>query len=117
MVNGKIDNLHRIEDMLSTYSDLYLYDVAANPELELKTDYLLVNHQEEMVLQLGLVKSNKKKVQEYHCNSFMVDYKKNDDYNLHYRILNTVSKKAKNYNSLSRDFRAQDTSRNRTCRI
>ena len=87
MVNGKIDNLHRIEDMLSTYSDLYLYDVAANPELELKTDYLLVNHQEDMVLQLGLVKSNKKKVQEYHCNSFMVDYKKNDDYDLHYRNL------------------------------
>ena len=83
MVNGKIDNLHRIEDMLSTYSDLYLYDVAANPELELKTDYLLVNHQEETVLQLGLVKSNKKKVQEYHCNSFMVDYKKNDNYDLH----------------------------------
>ena len=87
MVNGKIDNLHRIEDMLSTYSDLYLYDVAANPELELKTDYLLVNHQEETVLQLGLVKSNKKKVQEYHCNSFMIDYKKNDDYDLHYRNL------------------------------
>ena len=87
MVNGKIDNLHRIEDMLSTYSDLYLYDVAANPELELQTDYLLVNHQEETVLQLGLVKSNKKKVQEYHCNSFMVDYKKNDDYDLHYRNL------------------------------
>ena len=84
-VNGKIDNLHRIEDMLSKYSDVYLYDVAANPELELQTDYLLVNHQEEMVLQLGLVKSNKKKVQEYHCNSFMVDYKKNDDYDLHYR--------------------------------
>ena len=24
MVLGKIDNLHRIEDMLSTYSELYL---------------------------------------------------------------------------------------------
>lgn len=87
MVNGKIDNLHRIEDMLSTYSELYLYDVAANPELELKTDYLLVNHLEEMVLQLGMVKSGNRKVQEYHCNSFMVDYKKNDDYDLHYRNL------------------------------
>lgn len=76
MINGKIDNLHRIEDMLSTYSELYLYDVAANSELELKTDYLLVNQLEEMVLQLGLVKSYNKKVQEYHCNSFMVDYKK-----------------------------------------
>lgn len=87
MVYGKIDNLHRIEDMLSTYSELYLYDVAANPELELKTDYLLVNHLEEMVLQLGMVKSDNKKVQEYHCNSFMVDYKKNDNYDLHYRNL------------------------------
>ncbi|MCI5934249.1 MAG: hypothetical protein MRZ65_01870 [Lachnospiraceae bacterium] len=73
--------------MLSTYSDLYLNDVATNPELGLKTDYLLVNHQKETVLQLGLVKSNKKKVQEYHCNSFMVDYKKNDDYDLYYRNL------------------------------
>lgn len=87
MVSGKIDNLHRIEDMLSTYSELYLYDVAANPELELKTDYLLVNHLEEMVLQLGMVKAGNKKMQEYHCNSFMVDYKKNDDYDLHYRNL------------------------------
>ena len=87
MVNGKIDNLYRIEDMLSTYSELYLYDVAANPELELKTDYLLVNHLEEMVLQLGMVKSDNKKVQEYHCNSFMVDYKENANYDLHYRNL------------------------------
>lgn len=87
MVNGKIDNLHRIEDMLSTYSVLYLYDVAANPESELQTDYLLVNHLDDRVLQLGMVKADKKNVQEYHCNSFMVDYKENDDYDLHYRNL------------------------------
>lgn len=87
MVNGKIDNLHRVEDMLSTYSVLYLYDVAANPESELKTDYLLVNDLQEMVLQLGLVKAENRKLQEYHCNSFMVDYKNNDDYDLHYRNL------------------------------
>lgn len=87
MVNGKIDNLYRIEDMLSTYSELYLYDVAANPESELKTDYLLVNQLDDRVLQLGMVKADKKKAQEYHCNSFMVDYKENDDYDLHYRNL------------------------------
>ena len=87
MVNGKIDNLYRIEDMLSTYSILYLYDVAANPESELQTDYLLVNHLDDRVLQLGMVKADKKNVQEYHCNSFMVDYKENDDYDLHYRNL------------------------------
>ena len=87
MILGKINNLHRIEDMLSTYSELYLYDVTANPESELKTDYLLVNQQEEMVLQLGMIKAEKRKTQEYHCNSFMVDYKVNDDYDLHYRNL------------------------------
>ena len=87
MVNGKIDNLYRIEEMLSTYSELYLYDVAANPESELKTDYLLVNQLDDRVLQLGMVKADKKKVQEYHCNSFMVDYKENDDYDLYYRNL------------------------------
>ncbi len=87
MVNGKINNLHKIEDMLSTYSVLYLYDVTAKPESELKTDYLLVNDLEETVLQLGMIKADNKKVQEYHCNSFMVDYKKNDDYDLHYRNL------------------------------
>lgn len=87
MINGKIDNLYRIEDMLSTYSKLYLYDVSANPESELKTDYLLVNQLKDRVLQLGMVKADKKKVQNYHCNSFMVDYKENDDYDLHYRNL------------------------------
>ena len=87
MIKGKIDNLYRIEDMLSSYSVLYLYDVAANPESELKTDYLLVNHLDDRVLQLGMVKADKKKVQEFHCNSFMVDYKENDDYDLHYRNL------------------------------
>lgn len=87
MVKGKIDNLYRIEDMLSTYSELYLYDVTANPDSELKTDYLLVNQLDDRVLQLGMVKADKKKVQEYHCNSFMVDYKENDDYDLHYRNL------------------------------
>lgn len=87
MVNGKIDNLYRIEDMLSSYSELYLYDVTASPDLELKTDYLLVNQLDDRVLQLGMVKADKKKVQEYHCNSFMVDYKENDDYDLHYRNL------------------------------
>ncbi len=87
MVKGKIDNLYRIEEMLSTYSVLYLYNVAANPESELKTDYLLVNQLDDRVLQLGMVKADKKKVQEYHCNSFMVDYQKNNNYDLHYRNL------------------------------
>ena len=87
MVLGKINNLHKIKDMLSTYSQLYLYDVTANPESGLKTDYLLVNQQKDMVLQLGMIKVDKNKTQEYHCNSFMVDYKVNENYDLHYRNL------------------------------
>ena len=76
MINGKIDNLHRIEDMLSAYSVLYLYDVAANPNSELKTDYLLVNHLEEMVLQLGIVKVANRKSQEYHTIEMLLDSEK-----------------------------------------
>ena len=33
------------------------------------------------------MRADKKKRQEYHCHSFMVDYKENDDYDLHYRNL------------------------------
>lgn len=36
MVYGKIDNLVRIREMLATESCLFLYDIAANPELNLK---------------------------------------------------------------------------------
>ena len=42
MVHGKIDNLPRVNDMFSTESVLYLYDITENPDSELKTDYLLV---------------------------------------------------------------------------
>lgn len=55
MVYGKINNLPRISEMLRTESVLYLYDITANPELQLKTDYLLVNQQRGVVLQLGII--------------------------------------------------------------
>ena len=85
MIRSKIDNLHRIEELLSTNSILYIYDASLNPMSELKTDYLIVNEQEAMVLQLGLVKVKDRK--EYHCNTFMVDYKDNANYDVHYRNL------------------------------
>ena len=75
MVYGKINNLPRINEMLRTESVLYLYDITANPELQLKTDYLLVNQQTDVVLQLGIIKAVKSKEQICRCNSFMVDYK------------------------------------------
>lgn len=87
MVYGKINNLPRIREMLRKESVLYLYDITANPELQLKTDYLLVNQQPDAVLQLGIIKAVNSKEQVCHCNSFMVDYKKNADYDLHYRNL------------------------------
>lgn len=87
MVYGKINNIPRIREMLQTESVLYLYDITANPELQLKTDYLLVNQQPDAVLQLGIIKAVKSKEQVCHCNSFMVDYKRNTDYDLHYRNL------------------------------
>lgn len=87
MVYGKINNLPRISEILRTESVLYLYDITANPELQLKTDYLLVNQQQDVVLQLGIIKAIKSKEQIYHCNSFMIDYKKDADYDLHYRNL------------------------------
>ena len=49
MVYGKINNLPRISEMLRTESVLYLYDITANPELQLKTDYLLVNQQQDEI--------------------------------------------------------------------
>lgn len=95
MIEGKINNLYHIKDMLSTYSVLYLYDVSANPESELKTDYLLVNYQKEMVLQLGIVKAGSRKGTKYHCNTFMVDYIKNENFDLHYRNLTRQYEMAK----------------------
>ena len=87
MVYGKINNVPRIKDMLQSESVLYLYDITENPELQLKTDYMLVHQQPDAVLQLGIIKALKSKEQICHCNSFMVDYKKNADYDLHYRNL------------------------------
>ena len=54
MVYGKINNLTRIREMLRTEAVLYLYDITASPELQLKTDYLLVSQQPGVVLQLGI---------------------------------------------------------------
>lgn len=85
MIRGKIDNLYRIEELLSTNSILYIYDAALNPMSELKTDYLIVNEQDKVVLQLGLVKVKDRK--EYHCNTFMIDYKENANFDVHYRNL------------------------------
>lgn len=85
MIKSKIDNLHRIEEILTGESKLYIYDAALNSTSELKTNYLIVNEQDEIVLQMGLVKVKGRK--EYHCNTFMIHYKENANYDIHYKNL------------------------------
>lgn len=72
MVYGKIDNLARIREMLETESFLYLYDITANPELKLKTDYLLVNQQPDVVLLKMILRLNVK-FGEYHTLDMLSD--------------------------------------------
>ena len=45
------------------------------------------NSKTDRILQLGWLKSQNQKREEYHCNTFMVDFKKNKDYDIHYRNL------------------------------
>lgn len=87
MIYGKIDNIDRIKEMFSNASVLYLYDTQKNPESEFKTDYLMVYQTARQVFQLGLVKSKAKEKNLCHCNSFIVTYTSNDDYNQYYRNL------------------------------
>lgn len=87
MISGKIDNIDRIKEMFSNASVLYLYDTKKNPESEFKTDYLMVYMTTRQVFQLGLVKSMTKEKNLCHCNSFIVTYTSNDDYDQYYRNL------------------------------
>lgn len=89
MIYGKIDNIDKIKEMFSNASVLYLYDTKKNPESEFKTDYLMVYQTTKQVFQLGLVKSGTKEKNRCHCNSFMVTYTTNDDYDQYYRNLQT----------------------------
>lgn len=87
MIYGKIDNIDRIKDMFCNASVLYLYDTKKNPESEFKTDYLMVYQTARQVFQLGLVKSKTKEKNLCHCNSFIVTYTSNNDYDQYYRNL------------------------------
>ena len=87
MIYGKIDHIDQIKEMFSNASVLYLYDTKKNPESEFKTDYLMVYQTTKQVFQLGLIKSKIKEKNLCHCNSFMVTYTSNDDYDQYYRNL------------------------------
>ena len=87
MVYGKIDNLYRIRELFSSEAAIYLYEKVLNPDSELDTDYLLVCELQEIVIQIGIVAAGKGAEKVYHCNTFLIDYRSNNDYDLHYRNL------------------------------
>ena len=84
MIYRKLNNLHSLEEMFQSYSELYLYEKAE--ETAFTCDYLMVHESEKVILHLGLVKSaNNKGV--FHCNSFMATYQTDREKNLFFRDL------------------------------
>ncbi len=71
IIYRKLRNLHLLERMFCSTSQLYLYE--KNDETEFNCDYLMVHRSERVILHLGLVKAVTKKGI-YHCNSFMATY-------------------------------------------
>ena len=76
VIHLKLDNLHLLGEMFSSYSKLYLYDMGKNEESNFDSDYLLVHQLEDRILHLGIIKLNAKSKNLCQCNSFMTTYKK-----------------------------------------
>ena len=74
VIHLKIDNLHLLGEMFSSYSKLYLYDTGKNQESNIDSDYLLVHQMEDRTLHLGIIKINAKEKSLCQCNSFMTTY-------------------------------------------
>lgn len=84
MIYRKLDNLHLLEEMFSSYSKLYLYE--KKEETEFECDYLMVHESGKAILHLGLVRDAGKKGL-YHCNSFMTTYQTSNRCNLKKKIV------------------------------
>lgn len=87
MIHLKLDYLHLIEEMFSSYTELYLFDVNYNPDSGFHSDYLLVHSSGEYRLHLGLVGAKKGEKYLCHCNSFMTTFVKEKDFDILYRDL------------------------------
>lgn len=84
MIHLKLDNLHFLEEMFSSYSKLYLYDLGKNEDSNFDSDYLLVHQMRDRTLHLGIIKRSTKEKNICHCNSFMVTYKKDKNSDVFY---------------------------------
>ena len=87
VIHMKMDNLHLLGEMLSSYSKLYLYDAEKNIESKFDSDYLLVHQMSDRTLHLGMVKVKTGESILFQCNSFMTTYKKYKNSDTYYRNL------------------------------
>lgn len=87
LIHLKLDHLYLLNEMFTTYSQLYLFDVNINPQSEFDSDYLLIHETDKKVLHLGIIKSKNAGKDVCHCNSFMTTYIKERDYDILYREL------------------------------
>ena len=87
VIHLKLDNLHLLEKMFSSYSKLYLYDIEKNEDSNFDSDYLLVHQMEDRTLHLGIIKVNTKEKNLCQCNSFMTTFKKDKNSDAFYRDL------------------------------
>lgn len=87
VIHLKLDNLHLLGEMFSSYSKLYLYDIGKNEDTNFDSDYLLVHQMEDRTLHLGIIKINAKEKNLCQCNSFMTTYRKDKNSDAFYRDL------------------------------
>lgn len=87
LIHLKLDHLYLLNEMFTTYSQLYLFDVNINPQSEFDSDYLLIHKTDKKVLHLGIIKAKNAGKDVCHCNSFMTTYIKERDYDILYREL------------------------------
>lgn len=87
MIHLKLDYLYLLEEMFSSYSELYLFDKNNNPNSNFDSDYLMVHSSGERMVHLGLVQAKNGEKNLCHCNSFMTTFVKERDYDILYRDL------------------------------
>lgn len=87
VIHLKLDNLHLLGEMFSSYSRLYLYDTGKNVDSNFDSDYLMVHQMEDRTLHLGIIKLDRQEKNLCQCNSFMTTYKKDKNSDAYYRNL------------------------------
>lgn len=87
VIHLKLDNLHFLGRMFSSYSKLYLYDIGKKEDSNFDSDYLLIHQMEDRTLHLGIIKVNSKEKNLCQCNSFMTTFKKDKNSDAFYSDL------------------------------